>query len=312
MSELIVIIGPTAVGKTEFSLRLAEHYGCPIINADSRQIYKGIEIGTAAPTEEEMKRVKHYFVHTKELDEYYSAAQYEEDVMNLLCHSTDGVTEDGGLFAKHDTVILSGGSMMYIDAVTTGIDDIPTVDDETRALIKQRFETEGLEPLLAELKLLDPEYYDIVDKKNHKRVVHALEICYMTGQTYTSLRTKTRKQRPFKITKIGLMRERQELFDRINRRVDMMMEEGFMDEAKRVYPLRHLNSLNTVGYKELFNVIDGEWELPMAVERIKKNTRVYAKKQMTWYKKDNEVKWLNVPSSVEIAPLLTFLEREEK
>lgn len=282
--SLIVILGPTAVGKTELSLQVAERLKCPIINADSRQIYKGIEIGTAAPTEEELSRVKHYFVHTKELDDYYSAAQYEADVMSLL--------EE--LFKEHDRVVLTGGSMMYIDAVTKGIDDIPTVDDETRNLLKERLETEGLDPLLAELKLLDPDYYDIVDKKNHKRVVHALEICYMTGQTYTSLRTKVKKERPFKIKKVGLRRQREDLFERINRRVDTMMSQGFLDEAKRVYPQRHLNSLNTVGYKELFKVLDGEWELQMAVERIKKNTRVYAKKQMTWYKKDEEVLWIDV------------------
>ena len=216
MGQLIVILGPTAVGKTELSLQLAERLQCPIINADSRQIYKGIEIGTAAPTAEELNRVKHYFVHTKELNEYYSAAQYEEDVIRLL----------NELFQTHDTVILSGGSMMYIDAVVNGIDDIPTVDDETRNLIKQRYETEGLEPLLAELRLLDPEYYDVVDKKNHKRVVHALEICYMSGQTYTSFRTKTKKNRPFKIYKVGLRREREQLFERINHRVDMMMSQG--------------------------------------------------------------------------------------
>lgn len=300
---LIVLTGPTAVGKTEFSLSLAESLGCPIINADSRQIYKGIEIGTAAPTKEEMERVKHYFVHTKNLDEYYSAAQFEDDVMKLLCHSTDGMKEDGGLFANHNTLIMSGGSMMYIDAVCKGIDEIPTVDDETRQTIKLRYENEGLEPLLEELKLLDPEYYDLVDQKNHKRVVHALEICYMTGQTYTSLRTNTKKERPFKIKKIGLWRERQDLFDRINRRVDVMMQQGFMEEAKSVYHLRHLNSLNTVGYKELFNVISGEWELPMAVERIKKNTRVYAKKQMTWFKKDEDVEWLEAEGLTKI-PLL--------
>ena len=284
MKTLLVILGPTAVGKTELSLRLAEQLHCPIINADSRQIYKDIEIGTAAPTEAEMARVKHYFVHTKSLDEYYSAAQFEEDVLRLL----------DTLFQQHDTVVMSGGSMMYIDAVTKGIDDIPTVDDDTRNLLKSRLETEGLEPLLEELRLLDPQYYQLVDKKNHKRVVHALEICYMTGQTYTSFRTKSRKQRPFAIRKIGLRREREDLFGRINRRVDMMMKEGFIDEARRVFPLRHLNSLNTVGYKELFNVISGEWELPMAVERIKKNTRVYAKKQMTWYKKDDEVEWIDI------------------
>ena len=280
---LLVLLGPTGVGKTELSLQLAEHFQCPIINADSRQIYKDIEIGTAAPTAEELARVKHYFVHTLALDEYYSAAEFEKDVLNLL----------DDLFKEHDVVVLSGGSMMYIDAVTKGIDDIPTVDEETRVMLRERFEMEGLEPLLAELKLLDPQYYEIVDHRNHKRVVHALEICYMTGKTYTSFRTNTMKERPFNVVKFGLMREREHLFARINARVEQMMHDGLLDEVRRVYPLRHLNSLNTVGYKELFKVLDGEWELPMAVERIKKNTRVYAKKQMTWYKHDADIQWLN-------------------
>lgn len=283
MKTLVVLIGPTGVGKTEFSLSLAEHLQCPILNADSRQIFKDIEIGTAAPTADELARVKHYFVHTLPLDGYYSAAQYEEDVLKIL----------GEVFAEGDVAIMSGGSMMYVDAVTKGIDDIPTVDDEVRSLIAHRLATEGLDPLLAELKILDPSYYEVVDHHNHKRVVHALEICYMTGDTYSSLRVNKVKERPFRIIKFGLMRERASLFSRINRRVDMMMQQGFMDEAQRVYHLRHLNSLNTVGYKELFNVIDGTWELPMAVERIKKNTRVYAKKQMTWYKRDEDIHWLN-------------------
>lgn len=283
MKTLVVLIGPTGVGKTELSLSLAEHLQCPILNADSRQIFKDIEIGTAAPTADELARVKHYFVHTLPLDSYYSAAQYEEDVLKIL----------GEVFAEGDVAIMSGGSMMYVDAVTKGIDDIPTVDDEVRSLIAHRLATEGLDPLLAELKILDPSYYEVVDHHNHKRVVHALEICYMTGATYSSLRVNKVKERPFRIIKFGLMRERDSLFSRINRRVDMMMQQGFMDEAQRVYHLRHLNSLNTVGYKELFNVIDGTWELPMAVERIKKNTRVYAKKQMTWYKRDEDIHWLN-------------------
>ncbi len=283
MKTLVVLIGPTGVGKTELSLSLAEHLKCPILNADSRQIFKDIEIGTAAPTADELARVKHYFVHTLPLDSYYSAAQYEEDVLKIL----------GEVFAEGDVAIMSGGSMMYVDAVTKGIDDIPTVDDEVRSLIAHRLATEGLDPLLAELKILDPSYYEVVDHHNHKRVVHALEICYMTGDTYSSLRVNKVKERPFRIIKFGLMRERASLFSRINRRVDMMMQQGFMDEAQRVYHLRHLNSLNTVGYKELFNVIDGTWELPMAVERIKKNTRVYAKKQMTWYKRDEDIHWLN-------------------
>ena len=296
---LLVLLGPTGVGKTELSIQLAEQFKCPIINADSRQIYKDIEIGTAAPTAEELARVKHYFVHTLGLDEYYSAAEFEKDVLTLLDE----------LFKAHDVVVLSGGSMMYIDAVTKGIDDIPTVDDETRAMLRKRFEKEGLEPLLAELKLLDPQYYEIVDHRNHKRVVHALEICYMTGKTYTSFRTNTLRERPFNVVKFGLMRDREQLFARINARVDQMMQEGLMEEVKRVYPLRHLNSLNTVGYKELFKVLDGEWELPMAVERIKKNTRVYAKKQMTWYKHDADIHWLKA-DQMNTQEMLKTIENE--
>ena len=219
MKNLLVLLGPTGVGKTELSLLLAERLGSPIINADSRQIYKDIEIGTASPTAEELARVEHFFVHTLALDEYYSAAEYEKDVMQLLPQ----------LFQSHDTVLLSGGSMMYIDAVTKGIDDIPTVDEETREMLRHRFEKEGLEPLLAELKLLDPHYYEIVDKRNHKRVVHALEICYMTGKPFTFFRTNSTKERPFRIVKFGLRRERANLFARINARVDKMMEEGYTE-----------------------------------------------------------------------------------
>ena len=296
---LVVLLGPTGVGKTALSLQLAERLGSPILNADSRQIYRDIAIGTAAPTAEELARVKHYFVHSLALDAYYSAAEYEKDVLSLL-HE---------LFQTHDTLVLSGGSMMYIDAVTKGIDDIPTVDEDTREFLKQRYAQEGLAPLLEELKLLDSQYYDLVDKKNHKRVIHALEICYMTGRTYTSFRTHTSKQRPFHILKIGLRRQREQLFTRINARVDQMMQQGLMDEAKRVYPLRHLNALNTVGYQELFKVIDGEWALPMAVERIKKNTRVYAKKQMTWYQHDADIHWLDV-DKLSVMEMLKAIEHE--
>lgn len=296
---LVVLLGPTGVGKTALSLQLAERLGSPILNADSRQIYRGIAIGTAAPTAEELARVKHYFVHSLALDAYYSAAEYEKDVLSLL-HE---------LFQAHDTLVLSGGSMMYIDAVTKGIDDIPTVDEDTRELLAQRYAQEGLAPLLEELKLLDSQYYDFVDKKNHKRVIHALEICYMTGRTYTSFRTHTSKQRPFRILKFGLRRQREQLFTRINARVDQMMQQGLMDEARRVYPLRHLNALNTVGYKELFKVIDGEWALPMAVERIKKNTRVYAKKQMTWYQHDADIHWLDT-DKLSVMEMLKAIEHE--
>ena len=299
MKNLLVLLGPTGVGKTELSLLLAERLGSPIINADSRQIYKDIEIGTASPTAEELARVEHFFVHTLALHEYYSAAEYEKDVMQLLPQ----------LFQSHDTVLLSGGSMMYIDAVTKGIDDIPTEDEETREMLRHRFEKEGLEPLLAELKLLDPQYYEVVDKRNHKRVVHALEICYMTGKPFTFFRTNSTKERPFRIVKFGLRRERANLFARINARVDKMMEEGLLDEARRVYPLRELNSLNTVGYKEMFKVIAGEWELPMAVERMKKNTRVYAKKQMTWYQHDADIHWLDA-DKMNIQEMLKTIENE--
>ena len=278
---LKVVIGPTGIGKTDFAIRLAEEHGCPILNADSRQLYRDIPIGTAAPTAEEQARVKHYFVGTLGLEDYYSAAQYEHDALQLMQE----------LFKDHDTLVMSGGSMMYVDAVCNGIDDIPTVDDETRSLLKQ---TEGLEPLVAELRLLDPEYYDICDKRNPKRVVHALEICYMTGRTFTSFRVRREVQRPFRIEKIGLQRPREVLFDRINRRVDLMVEQGLLDEARRVLPFRHCNSLNTVGYKELFQYFDGTWDLDFALEKIRRNSRVYAKKQMTWFKKDPKIAWIEL------------------
>ncbi len=281
---LKVIIGPTGIGKTAYALQVAEEYGCPILNADSRQIYKDIPIGTAAPTAEEMARVKHYFVGMLHLDEYYGAAQYEQDAINLL-HK---------LFQKHDTIVMSGGSMMYIDAVCKGIDDIPTVDEETRSLLKQRYEEEGLEPLVEELRLLDPQYYNECDKRNPKRVVHALEICYMTGRTFSSFRVRKEVSRPFRIEKIGLQRPRPILFDRINRRVDAMMEQGLLEEVRRVLPYRECNSLNTVGYKELFKYLDGEWTLDFALDKIRRNSRVYAKKQMTWFKKDEDVQWVEL------------------
>lgn len=290
MTALIVLIGPTGVGKTELSLRLAEHFHTCIVSADSRQLYADLKIGTAAPTSDQLNRVPHYLVGTLKLTDYYSAARYEEEALATLDH----------LFRQYDTVILTGGSMMYIDAICKGIDDIPTVDTETRELMLQRYETEGLEKLCAELKLLDPEYYRIVDLKNPKRVIHALEICYMTGKTYTSFRTQQKKQRPFRIIKIGLTRDRAELYDRINRRVDIMIEEGLLEEARSVYPYRTLNSLNTVGYKEMFNYLDGTWELPFAIEKIKQNSRIYSRKQMTWFKRDEEIQWFHPEQETEI------------
>ena len=279
MKWLVVLLGPTGVGKTEHCLELAEMLHSPILNCDSRQLFRGIETGTAAPTAEQRQRVTHYFTGTLDIGDYYSAAQYETDVLKL--------TKE--LFTTHDTLLLSGGSMLYIDAVCKGIDDIPTVDDETRLILRQRLEQEGLDPLVCELRLLDPEYYAIVDPRNTRRVIHALEICYMTGRTYTSFRTQEKRERPFRILKIGLQRPREELFARINDRVDQMMRDGLLDEVRRWYPQRESNALNTVGYKELFAYLDGTFTLQEATERIKKNTRVYAKKQMTWFAKDKEI-----------------------
>jgi len=300
MNTLLVLLGPTAVGKTALSLQLAKRLSCDIVSADSRQIYQQMRIGTAAPTPEELAQVTHHFVQILPPDAYYSAAQYEADVLNLLPK----------LFHSQSVALLSGGSMMYIDAVCKGIDDIPTITAETRQHIRQRLEQEGLDALRQELRLLDPEYYAQVDLHNTQRVVHALEICYQTGQTYTSFRTATHKERPFRIVKVGLNRPRASLFDRINRRVDQMMAEGFLDEARELYPLRQLNALNTVGYKELFRVLSGEWELPMAVERIKKNTRVYAKKQLTWFQRDPEIHWLDLdatPTADAVAEILSLI-----
>lgn len=291
---LVVLVGATGVGKTEVSIRLAERFNTCIISSDSRQLYADLKIGTAAPTPDQLKRVRHYFVGTLKLTDYYSAAQYEMETLKLL--------ED--IFSQKDIAFLAGGSMMYIDAVCKGIDDIPTIDSETREMMIHNYETEGLEHLCAELKLLDPLYYQEVDLKNPKRVIHALEICYMTGKTYTSFRTQQKKQRPFDIIKIGLARSREELYERIDRRVDTMMREGLLEEAKAVYPYRRLNSLNTVGYKELFSYFDGEWELTFAIEKMKQNSRIYSRKQMSWFKRDKEIKWFHPDEEEQIMEYL--------
>ena len=276
---------------------LATHFGIPIINADSRQIYRELKIGTARPTEELMQQIKHYFVGTLGLEDYYSASLFEQQVLELLSQ----------LFQTHDYALMAGGSMMYIDAVCEGIDDIPTIDDETRALMKRRLTEEGLERLCEDLKRLDPEYYEIVDKQNPRRVVHALEICTMTGQTYTSFRRREKRERPFRIIKIGLNRPREELYARINQRVDQMMADGLLEEVKAMYPKRSLNALNTVGYKELFDYLDGRWSLEEAVERIKGNTRRYARKQLTWYKKDDQIRWFHPDEITTIIDYITSL-----
>lgn len=279
--KLIVLLGPTAVGKTELSLQLAERLGCPIISADSRQLYRDMVVATAAPTREQLARVPHHFIGTLSLTDYYSAAQYEADALALIER----------LFTRHDTLLLTGGSMMYIDAVCNGIDEIPTISEEVRRAVVTRYEEEGLDVLLEELQRLDPDFYEKVDRRNPKRVIHAVEICRMTGQPYSSLRTETKKERPFDIVKIGLTRPREELYGRINSRVDAMMRDGLEAEARRLYPYRHLNALNTVGYKEMFAYFDGTYDLPTAVEKIKRNTRVYARKQMTWFRRDDTIVW---------------------
>lgn len=294
MKTLFVILGPTGVGKTELCLTIAKHLKTPIINADSRQIFAELPIGTCAPTPKQQSIVKHYFVGNHQLHDYYSAAKYEQDALTLISRLFNG-EEDG---IEHDTALLSGGSMMYIDAVCKGIDEIPTVDNNTRELMKQRLASEGLEALVEELKQLDPEHWSIVDRNNPRRVVHALEICHMTGKTYTSFRTNSIKQRPFNIVKIGLNRPRDILYDRINQRVLTMMEQGLENEARKVYPLRHLNSLNTVGYKELFAYFDGLIQQEEAVRQIQSNTRQYMRKQLTWYKKDESVTWFE-PDNIE-------------
>lgn len=284
MKILLVLLGPTGVGKTEWSLRIAEKINSPILSADSRQIYKGMAIGTAAPTEQQRQRVPHYFVGMLSPEEYYSASEYEKDALTLI----------DDLHQQHPVIILSGGSMMYIDAVTRGIDEIPTIDETLRKEIYDLYQEKGIDPIRQQLKLLDPVFYRQVDLKNPKRVIHALEICLMAGKPYSSLRTNPKKQRPFHILKIGFTREREELYARINARADGMISEGLIDEARRLYPLRHLNSLNTVGYKELFDHFDGECSLDFAIGKIKQHSRNYARKQLSWFRRDKEIHWVNL------------------
>ena len=285
------------MGKTALTIGLARRYGIPILNADSRQIYRELKIGTAAPTAEQLALAHHYFVGTKSIHDYYNASMYEQDVLECLEVQPSEIN------------ILSGGSMMYIDAVCNGIDDIPTVRDDIREEMKRRYQEEGLEALCEDLKRLDPEHYAIVDRQNHRRVIHALEICYQTGKTYTSFRTQTRKERPFRIVKIGVNRDRDELYSRINQRVDDMMSAGLLDEVESLKAWRDNNALNTVGYKELFDYLDGRWPLNEAVERIKGNTRRYARKQLTWFKRDQEMTWFHPDQTDEI---VEFIEERLK
>ena len=288
---LIVITGPTAVGKTAAAIQLAQRLHCDIINADSRQIYRGIPICTAAPSPEELATAKHHFVAFKDLEESYSAAQFESDVMALLPSQ----------WQQGDCVVMCGGSMLYIDAVCRGIDRLPDISPEVRAAVKEKLHTQGLESLVAELEQLDPQYAATIDRKNTSRVCHGVEICRQAGVPYSTLRTGTAKQHDFRIIKLALNIERDQLFARINQRVDRMIEAGLEQEAKSVYHLRHLNSLNTVGMKEMFAIFDGTMDRHTAIERMKKNTRVYAKKQLTWYRRDPDITWVTPDDAVNTA-----------
>lgn len=289
MKQLIVLLGPTGVGKTALSIDVAEYFGSPVISADSRQLFRGLEIGTAAPTQEQQSHIRHYFVSTLDVADYYSASEFERDALALIAEQHQHC----------DILVASGGSMLYIDALCNGIDDVPTIDEELRKELYQRYEKDGLEPIRTQLKVLDPQFYNEVDLKNYKRVIHALEVCLMTGKPYSSFRTKTKKERPFEIIKIGLTRNREELYERINKRVDSMVEQGLLEEARQFYPQRHLNSLNTVGYKELFKYFDGEWTLDFAIRKIKQNSRIYSRKQMTWFKRDADIHWISLSESSE-------------
>ena len=285
---MYVITGPTASGKSALAIELARRLDTEIISADSRQIYKGIPIVTAMPTPEEQAAAKHHLIDMLPLDAYYSASQFEEDALRL--------SQD--IMARTGSVVVCGGSMMYVDALCNGIDELPTVPDSIRFGLLEEYKERGDEWLREELHHLDPDYYGKVDQKNIKRLLHAVEIIRTAGESYTSLRKGMRKERPFEIRKYMITMPREQLFERINRRVDSMVEAGLIEEARRVYPQRALNSLNTVGLKELFAVFDGEMELPVAIERIKKNTRVYAKKQMTWWQRDEKI----IPLDSNVSP----------
>lgn len=280
---LVVLLGPTGVGKTDLSIFLSEYFNSSIVSSDSRQIYKEIKIGTAVPDEESLNKIKHYFISSLSIHDYFNSWEYEKEAIKKI--------EE--LHETNDVVFLVGGSMMYIDAVCKGIDDIPTIDTDLRNKIMCKYASEGIESIKQELKELDPSFYDEVDLNNHKRVIHALEVCIQSGKPYSSLRTNISKERNFDIIKIGLNRDRNELYDRINRRVDIMFEDGLLEEAKRMYLFKNLNSLNTVGYKELFGYFDNLYDIDEAKRLIKRNSRRYAKRQLSWFNRDSDIKWFN-------------------
>lgn len=280
---LIVLLGPTGVGKTDLSIDIATSFRTSIVSCDSRQIYREMKIGTAVPSERQLATVPHFFIRTLSIKEYFNSWQFEQQALEKI-HL---------LHNDHDVVVMSGGSMMYIDAVCKGIDDIPTIDAGLRQRLMKQYEEEGLEPVCRQLEKLDPEFYRQVDLNNAKRVIHAVEVCLMAGVPYSSLRKNVVKDRGFRIIKIGLMREKEELYDRINKRVDLMLEEGLAEEARRLYPYREFNALNTVGYKEWFDCFDGKTDEAEAIRLIKRNSRRYAKKQLSWFRRDTDIKWFH-------------------
>ena len=294
---LLVLLGPTGVGKTNISLQLAEYFNCPIVSCDSRQFYRELKIGTAAPTKGQLARVKHYFIGTHSIHDEYNAGQYEYDTIQLLDE----------LFQKHKIVLLVGGSMMYIDAVCKGMDDIPTVDADTREFWQAQFADKGLAFIQDELKSLDPLHYSQVDIQNPKRIIHALEICSITGRPYSELLTGKSKERNFNILKIGLNRPRPELYERINSRVDEMMNEGLLNEAEQFYQFKRMNTLNTVGYKEIYDYMDGNCTLDFAISKIKQDSRRYAKRQMTWFNRDTNINWFHPEEEKQI---LAFISQQ--
>ena len=285
---LIVIVGPTGSGKTDLSIRVAEHYDCPIISTDSRQFYRGIPIGTAQPDNEQLERVEHHFIASHELTDDFNCGAYEVAALKRLKE----------LFYKHDTVVAVGGSGLYVKALCEGMDDLPEVEPALRQQLSDRLKREGLEALAEQLRELDPTFYEVVDRKNPARVLRALEVCIATGKPYSALRTGVKRERPFNIVKIGVTMERAVLYERIDRRVDIMVEAGLEQEARKVYPLRHLNSLQTVGYREMFDYFDGSISRDEAIELIKRNSRRYAKRQLTWFGRDGEIEWF-LPSETE-------------
>lgn len=301
MSEkyLVIIAGPTASGKTATAIKVAKALGTVIISADSRQFYKEIPIGTAAPTHEELAEVQHYMIHNLRVDDKYDVADYERDVIVLL----------NELFLTHDVVVMTGGSGLFIDAVCKGLDSMPDISEKNRKLVDELYNEGGLEALQKETQRLDPEYYDIVDKQNPRRLQRALEVCYQTGLPYSLFRNNKAKVRDFKVIKLALLWNRNELIERINIRVDRMISDGLLEEAKSMYHKRHLNSLNTVGYKEMFQYLDGKVSLNEAIELIKISTRQYAKRQMTWLRKNKDYQWFAID---EIDNMIKYIKSQQE